>query len=107
MFHHPHQGRFGRVLVAMALTAVLSVAAPAWADAAGRAGSTGVWRWLEGLWEGGIGAVIRDWTAAAPAASPLQAIRAQDACPPTGCPPGTPGTGTPTQGGVTDPDGKP
>jgi len=110
MYHHPHQGRFGRILGAMALTAVLFVAAPTGAGAAGRTGSAGVWRWVEGLWGGGIGAVIREWTAAAPAAPATPAFRAQDTvCPPAGCPTpvGTPGPGTTGQGGGTDPDGKP
>ncbi|HEX3553085.1 MAG TPA: hypothetical protein VIA62_07645 [Thermoanaerobaculia bacterium] len=109
MHHHHSQGRFGRILGAMVLTAVLFLAAPTGAGAAGRTGAAGMWRWFEGLWEGGIGAMIRDWTAAAPAASPAPVIRAQDTvCPPAGCPVpvGTPGPGTTGQGGGVDPDGR-
>src|SRR5436305_13195326 len=106
MYHYPHQGRFGRILGAMALVAVLFVAAPARAGAAGRTGSAGMWHWFEGLWEGGIGAVIREWTAAAPA---TPADKAQDTvCPPAGwpVPASTPGPGTTGQGMGTDPDGR-
>ena len=107
MHHHPHQGRFGRILGAMVLTAVLFVAAPTGAGAAGRTRSADPWRWFAGLWGGGIEAVIREWTAAAPAA-PARQTR-DTVCPPTGCPVpvGTPGPGTTGQGMGTDPDGKP
>ena len=103
MFDHL-QGKLGRILGGTALTVVLFIASPTGANAAtGR--SAGAWRWLAGLWTDGIGAVTRDWTATRPAASPPRAVQAKTVvCPPTGCPPGT---GAPTQGGGTDPDGKP
>src|SRR5947209_1059607 len=107
MRHH-HQGRFGRMLGAVSLTAALSLAAPTGAGAEGRTGSAGVWRWLEGLWGGGIAAVIRDWTPAAPALSPSPATRARDtAGPPPGNPDPKPGPSkSGDQGGGVDPDGR-
>jgi hypothetical protein len=108
MFHHHHhflQGRLGRTLTGAAIAVALSLASPAGAHATGNPSPAGVWWWLEGLLAGRSGAVARDWTAPPRlAATQSPAVRAKDAaCPPTGCPT-TPGT---SQGGGTDPDGRP
>jgi hypothetical protein len=106
MFHNHLflQGRLGRTLTGAAIAVALSLASPA-GHATGNPSPAGVWRWLEGLLAGRMGAVTRNWTPPPPAAaSASPAARAKDlVCPPTGCLT-NPGT---TQGGGTDPDGKP
>ena len=101
------QGKLGRIVGAVALTTVFSLAVPAQADTSGGLGSSRWLQWLDRLWQGGIAEMARNWTAEAPRASSPGVLRAKECTPtnPTGCvgnPP--PGGG---QGPSTDPDGKP
>ena len=114
MFHE--QGKVARIVAAVALTTVLSLAGPARAHAANVVGRTSLadpWSWLKGWWQGGVVDLVRGWTAGAPRTSPPAALREKDGvCSPTNPPPCTPPppppppTGGGNQGVGTDPDGK-
>jgi hypothetical protein len=106
------QGNLGRIVAAVALATVLSLAAPARANAAvGRTSpASDPWSWLKGWWQGGVVELVRGWTAGAPRTASPAALQEKDGtCSPTNpaaClpPPPPPGGG---QGVGTDPDGKP
>ncbi|MEA2602599.1 MAG: hypothetical protein QOF89_3591 [Acidobacteriota bacterium] len=102
------QRKLGRIVGAVALTTVLSLAGPAGAETPGRIGPARWLQWLDALSQGGIGELVRSWTAEAPRASNPVALRAKDTTPciptlTTSCPVNPP----PDQGTSLDPDGKP
>ena len=102
MFHA--HGKLGRIVAAVALTTVLSLAGPVRADTAvGRVSPADPWSWLKGWWQGGIASLVQDLTGGAPATPSFQL---KDA-PPPGQHCGPSPCSSPQQGGGLDPDGKP
>jgi hypothetical protein len=53
------QRKIRRICALVALALTLALAGPARAEAAPRFGPVGFWRWLEGLWQDGIGILAR------------------------------------------------